>query len=261
MEDHHRESIRLFLRRYQSDPNLLAVLMGGSLAHGYARPDSDIDLLLLVEEGEFARRKSEKKLTFSVLDICTYPGGYIDCKVIDLPFINQVIRNGSDPARYAFQDAEILFSRLDTLPALLAGATAFPVAKKASRRERFAAQVLAWKWYYVEGRKRNNAYLLSLAVQKLVLFSCRLILNENEMLYTFHKWLLRETQKAPHKPLGFDNSLQQLLTEHDQALVNGFCEAMLTFLDLDEVALDWANHFIRDSEMNWLDGEPPVDDL
>ncbi|MFZ5495533.1 MAG: hypothetical protein ACOZE5_09405 [Verrucomicrobiota bacterium] len=41
MEKHHADSIANLVREFQADPGVLALLLGGSLAHGCARPDSD----------------------------------------------------------------------------------------------------------------------------------------------------------------------------------------------------------------------------
>lgn len=261
MENQHQEAIDKFLDRFKTDTTILAILLGGSLAHGFAESDSDIDVALIVDEAEYERRKRENKLAFSLWDICTYAGGYVDCKVVSLDFLQKISERGSDPARYAFKDNAVLFSRIENLEQLLAGVSRFPTAEKAVRRERFAAQLLAWRWFYSEGVKKQNSYLILLAAQKMVLFSCRLILNENEMLYPYHKWLLRETAKAQHKPDRFDESVQKLLAGHDLPLVGQFCAQVMEFLGIEEKSLDWPNHFLHDSELNWLAHEPPIDDV
>ena len=87
MEKHHQESIDRFLRVYKKDRTILAMLLGGSIAHGFSVPESDIDISLIVDAQEFQKRKKENKLAFSLRDICTYENGYIDImsivKIID----------------------------------------------------------------------------------------------------------------------------------------------------------------------------------
>lgn len=130
MHKHHQESIDKFLELYKDDPANLALLLGGSIAHGFAQPDSDIDVTLVVDESEYLKRKNDKKLAFSLWDICTYPGGYIDCKVVSLNFLQRVKERGSDPARYAYADNAILLSRIANIETLLAEITRFPREKK-----------------------------------------------------------------------------------------------------------------------------------
>ena len=261
MLPHHQQSIERYLERIGDDASLLAVLLGGSIAHGFAAADADIDLLLVVDDAEHERRSREQKLAYSVRDVCTYEGGYVDCKVIRPTFLDEVKARGSDPARYAFQDNRILLSRIDDLAGTLEAITRFPLEDKTERMQRFAAQLLAWKWYYGEGLKKENAYLMHLTIQKLTLFSCRLVLNVNEILYPYHKWLLRVTERAAVKPAGFGRSLTELLGQPDFGFVERFCGEVLDFAGVDAAKLDWPNRFLRDSELNWVDHEPPIDDL
>ena len=261
VENHHKEAIEKFVQIQQTDETILAILLGGSLAHGFAAPEADIDLLIIVEEAEYQKRKEANKLAFSRRDLCNYPGGYIDCKVISVGFLYTLKARGSDPARYAFKDSIILFSRLNDLSRLLAEITRFPMEEREERKKRFAAQLLAWRWYYSEAVKKENQYLFYLAIQKIVLFSCRLVLNENNMLYPYHKWLLKVVARAPKKPKAFDDALAKLLADHNLNDVNQFCSVILDFVGIEEKTLDWPNQFMIDTEFNWMEHEAPVDDL
>jgi|SRR5690554_286094 len=261
MEDHHRKAIEKFCQLYKEEPTVSAILLGGSIAHGFATPASDIDLIIIVDELEYKKKKKDNNLAFSLRDICDYPGGYIDCKVINRKFLNTLIDRGSDPARYAFQDSIILFSKITNLEQILEEIVKFPVQEKAVRRKRFASQLLAWKWFYGEGIKKQNQYLIYLSIQKLVLFSSRLVLNENNMLYPYHKWLLSVLGQAQDKPGGFEQAIIQLMTGHTLAIVEEFCHGILDYAGVDEKNLDWPNQFLLDSELNWVEHEAPVDDL
>ena len=250
MEKHHQESVDKFLYLYKKDSSILAFLLVGSIAHGFAKPDSGIDVCLLVDSEEFQKRKSANKLAFSLWDICTYKHGYVDCKVVDIKLLTKIALHDSDPARYAFKEYKILFSRLHNLDEILKEITTFPGEKKAERQKRFAAQLLDWKWYYSEGIKKQNMYLIFLSLQKIVLFSSRIILNENEMLYPYHKWLLKEIEKADKKPEGFLRKIDVLLKSHSLEKVNSFCQDILGFIDFTELTVDWPNYFLKDNEQN-----------
>ena len=261
MEKHHKDSIDKFLEIYKNDASILAILLAGSIAHGFAKPDSDIDLFIIVDSREFQKRKASNKLAFSLWDICTYENGYVDCKVVDIEFLNKIAKNGSDPARYAFMDSEILFSRIDNLKEILSSITVYPEDKMDERRKRFASQLLAWKWYYSEAVKKQNKYLIFLSLQKIVLFSSRIILNENKLLYPYHKWMLDVLEKAEQKPAGFLEKINELFESHTLENVNNFCMEILEYINFNEQTVDWPNYFLKDSEQNWVEHEPPVDDL
>lgn len=143
----------------------MAILLGGSLAHGYARANSDIDIILVATEAEYHRRKNERKLAFSLWDICPYAGGYIDCKVTSVAMLQQIAEQGSDPARYAFKDAQVLSARTDSLDWLLPQITRYPIEQQATREHRFVCQLLAWKWFMSQAEEKQDAYLVYLATQ------------------------------------------------------------------------------------------------
>lgn len=261
MEAHHSKAIDDFLAKYAARDEFVAILLVGSLAHGFAKVSSDIDIILVATEDEYQRQEREKHLAFSLWDICTYPGGYIDCKVVSLASLDQVAERGSDPARYAFKDATVLFSRTEALDSVLKRVTRFPIEQKAAREHRFICQVLAWKWYMSQAEENKNAYLVHLATQKLALFASRVILNRNEALYPYHKWLLAETKKAPIKPEGFLETLEVLLGSPSFATAQKLADLLFEFVGMKEKDVDWPNQFMVDSEMNWLTHEAPVDDL
>jgi predicted nucleotidyltransferase len=262
MEPHHAASIDNLVRALEPDPSILALVLAGSIAHGFAMPDSDIDVAIVVEADEYRRRRREGSLTYVNAALCTYPG-YVDGKYVDLDFLRLVAERGSDPARFAFVGSRILFSRIPDLETLLADITRYPADQKRARTDRFVAQLVAWRWYYSEAARHRNRYLHSLALQKLVLFGCRIVLNENELLYPFHKWLLRVVKTAPRQPAGFMASIEQLLTDDSSARVEAFSRDVLAFAGVDPAEVDavWASRFMRDTELSWIAHEAPIDDL
>ena len=73
-------------------------------------------------------------------------------------------------------------------------------ARRDDRVARFAAQLLAYRWFHSEAVKKDSPYLGALARHKVTLFACRIVLARNERLYPFHKWLLAETERATDRP-------------------------------------------------------------
>jgi len=260
MEDHHRRAIEHFLAQHRDQSDTLGVLLGGSLAHGFATAHSDVDLMLVVTAPEYARRREAGKLTFATSEGCDWPGGYIDVKVVDGAALELTAQRGSDPARFAYQDAQVLFSRWSDLEALVARIPVFPWNDRVARRRRFAAQLLAWRWFHSEALAKANPYLTCLARQKLTLFASRLVLNEAARLYPYHKWLLRVVGQCP-RPSQFLEDLEGLLAGWDQPRVADFCTRVLGFCGMVEADLDWPNVFLDDSEGTWREHESPIDDL
>jgi predicted nucleotidyltransferase len=47
IRDHHQRAIDRLTEAYQDDPDFPAVIIGGSVAKGFARADSDVDFLIV----------------------------------------------------------------------------------------------------------------------------------------------------------------------------------------------------------------------
>lgn len=262
MHPHHVQSIQNVVAAFENDPEVVALLLGGSLAHGFARPDSDIDISIVVGAGDFEIRKREQRLHYVSHTLCTYPG-YVDGKYVDEGFLRLVAERGSDPARYAFDGARILFSRVAGLEGVLADIGRYPVAQKRARIERFTAQLLAWRWYHSEALRQKSDYLLQLSLHKLVLFGARIVLAENELFFPYHKWMLRVLEGAPRKPPGLLASIQSLLLAPPREAVEAYCQGLLDFIGVDEAAANraWPMRFMTDTELRWVNDEPSIDDL
>src|SRR5688572_17788720 len=108
---HHDETIERVRAHFGAQPEVLALLLVGSLAHGFANEGSDVDIAILVSDEEYARRRAADDLLFLSLELASYAGGYVDGKYVSPSFLDAVEARGSEPARYAFAHARVLFSR------------------------------------------------------------------------------------------------------------------------------------------------------
>lgn len=265
MYAHHRETIEKVKDAFAGRDDVLAVLLGGSVAHGFCTGTSDVDIMIIVSGEECERRRDADQLLYFDTTIPTYEGGYVDGKYISLDFMQKVREKGSEPARFAFKDARIILSHMEGLSDLLADIARYPAAGKSMRMARFFAQLEAWKWYAGEAKRHDNAYLFNLAVSKLILFGGRLILAHNEMLYPYHKWFLRVLGDAPDKPKGMMDLIDSLLTEASMENIEALFNCVKDFRqwvgDGISYGQSWGQFFMYDSELNWLTGHTPVDDL
>ena len=200
MYPHHSQTIQNVTEYFQRDPEVQALLLSGSIAHGFQSSTSDVDIMIFVSDEDHQKRYQSGQLHFFNMDLCTYEGGYVDGKYLSLSFVKQVLEKGSEPARFAFEGSRILLSRVPGFEEEVCRIPTYPIVEKAKRIKRFYAQFEAWHWYCGEALKQGNSYLLGTAVSKLILFAGRLILAHNEMLYPYHKWFLRVLENAPDKP-------------------------------------------------------------
>jgi hypothetical protein len=261
MLPHHTQSIENTTQFFKQQPEILALLLGGSIAHGFATSVSDVDVMIIVSHDEYTRRLQNEGVHFFNRELCTYPEGYVDGKYLTLDFLDQVQERGSEPARFAFKDASILFSSIDSLSETLASITRYPVEQKSERIQRFYAQLQAWHWYAGEALKHQNPYLLNLSINKLILFGGRLILAYNELLFPYHKWFLRVLENAQEKPAEMMSQIDGLIAHPDQITIDRYVDTIKNFQPWSVPSRGWPNQFMIDSEWNWMNGQPSIDDL
>jgi len=261
MYPHHEQSIRKVIEYFRSDPEVQAVVLGGSLAHGFESSSSDIDVTVVLSEQDYAARYARGEVHFVNRDVCTYEGGYLDGKYVDREFLRSVAVRGSEPARFAFKNGRVLYSRVEGMEDMIRAAAKYPVGGKADRLRRFYAQFEAWYWFFGEAIKRGDAYLRGTAVSRFVLFAGRLILTHNELLYPYHKWFLRVLEGANDRPADLMECITDLHNRPTSESAARLYETVKDFREWETPPAGWASQFSIDSELNWVDQDPPVDDL
>lgn len=262
MYQHHIETIERATAKLKKDPKVLAVILGGSVAHGFSSEASDIDLMLVLSEEDYRQTLITGDIHYTDKESAHYPQGYVEGKYISESFIKAVAQKGTEPARFAFKDAVLLYSRWDKIDdALISAAAAYPKEKKQENMQRFHAQLEGWKWMYFEGLKRNNIYVINYCVSNICLFAGRLILAYNELLYPYHKWFLRVLSSAEKKPENIVGLIEAALETKAEADVMALFDTVKSFHSWPEHQHGWVPQFVLDNELNWLDGPVPVADL
>lgn len=258
MFDHHRAALDLVAAKISADPHVEAILLAGSIAHGFATESSDVDILMVVDEADFTRRQESGDLLYFDRESCAWEGGYVDGKYLDRNFLRLVAEKGSEPARYAFKDARIVFSRVDGIAELLAAAVRYPEERREERLTSFWAQVCAWRWYHAEGTRHENEYLVAFSASNFALFVGRLLLARNRVLYPYHKWLMRTLEGVADKPEGTMEMIDAVLRGRDTASIDRLYEAVHAMGPWGMEDWEWGNYFLRDTEHTWLRQEPAI---
>jgi predicted nucleotidyltransferase len=260
MEKHHRQTIERMRAHFSDDPRFAAILVGGSIVKDRARPDSDVDALFIATDEEFERRQRDRDHLFLSGDFTDYPGGYIDGKVINLEFLRDVAERGSEPARWAFVGVEVVCSRIPELENLVRRIVAYPRDLASAKVESFFAQVRVLRWFVAEAERHGDRYLLYRSAAQMALFAGRLVLVQNEILFPSHKWFLLEVRNAPQKPEGFCELLDALLERPCDETAGLLEECVAKNYDPGLSYTQIVTRFMEDSEWNWRDGRPPLED-
>jgi Nucleotidyltransferase domain len=260
MKSHHERAIQKLVEHFAADESCLGVIVGGSVAKGLAKDDSDIDVVLVVGDDLYRQKKAENRLVYFNVDFCDYPGGYIDGKIVNLDYIRAAAKRGNEPTRAAFSGAIVVHSKVPGLEELVAQIPIYQPQEKRDKIQAFYAQFEIAHWYVGEALKRNDPYMLHHAVVDLLLYGGRLILAHNEVLYPFHKFLLTELERAPEKPDNLLALIQALLADHTLENARAFYDAVKGFRFWNESWELPAMRYMTDTELAWLDGRPYVGD-
>jgi predicted nucleotidyltransferase len=256
----HRRFIEEVTERFTADPAVEALLVGGSVAHGLARPDSDLDVMLVVADEELRRRTTTHEVTFSDLDAGDYEGGYLDGKYISRDFLADVIERGSEPARWAFADAIVCFARAPDVEELVRSAGTYPEAGRDEKLRNFLGHARLMTWFHQEAAKRDDRYLAAYASSRLALYAGRAILAHNRMLYPFHKWFTTMLERAPLRPPDLLDQIRGLLDDPTAARADALNAAVSEVVGIELTIEEAASRFTEQTEWSWRHGRPPLDE-
>lgn len=260
MRPHHQKAIEKFTQYIKENPRFIALIIGGSIAKGIEREDSDIDGIIIATDEEFKKRKRRNRFLFYEPTFCDYPGGYAEGKIVNLEYLKIVAELGTEPARDAFKGAWIAYSEIPELENLLKRIPVFQKDEKIEKIRKFHAQFEVANWYVKEAERRNDPYLLNHAISDLVLFGGRMILEHNEILYPFHKWFMKALEEAPEKPKDLMILIKKALSKRNSTNAQALYDAIKSFRKWEIRGI--ANvRFMLDTELAWLNGKSYVGDL
>jgi predicted nucleotidyltransferase len=260
IQAHHRRAIDRLVDEYREDPCFSALIIGGSVAKGYARPDSDVDFLIVATDEEFDRRRAQKDLFINRTDLCDYDGGYVDGKIISYSYLEELAEKGNEPSRAAFEGAFAAFSQLPDLDALLNNICVYPEHDRDHRIKAFYTMAFMQHWLIHESLRHGNRYTITRAASQLALFSGRLILAHNRTLFPYHKWLTRALESVEDKPDKLLSHIDALLENPDAKNANALFQSVRDFRDWGVSDIEAYTWFMTEVEWAWMRGTTPMED-
>jgi hypothetical protein len=254
MRPHHARAIQKLVDHFSADATCLAIIVGGSVAKGLEREDSDVDVMLVVTDDLYRDRYERNQLFYITGEFCDYPGGYIDGKFVDMHYLTAAAARGNEVTRAAFQGAFVAHSKVEGLDAIVRQIHAYPADEQRDKIQAFYAQFECAAWYLSEAVRRDDPYLLTRSVADLVLYGGRLILAHNEILYPYHKHLLTELRRAGDRPGDLLDLTEALLRQPDATNARAFYDAIKGFRQWNEAGEAWQTRYLKDTELAWIDG-------
>ena len=101
---------------------------------------------------------------------------------------------------------------------------------------------------------------MSYATSRLGLYSGRVFLAWNRMLYPFHKWFLTEVERAPERPADLPDLIRAVVSRPGIDTADALTEAVLGYRDWGLDHQHAVARFMRNTEWPWRFGPPALED-
>ena len=257
---HHQRGIENLVKEYGEDPCFQALIIGGSVAKGCARDDSDVDFMIVATEEEYEKRQKNGNLFINRKDLTDYQNGFVDGKIISLRYLEMASENGNEPTRAAFDGAFAAFSHIAGLEKIIEQISSYPEELRSEKIRKFYSMAFIQNWLMNEAERHNNLYTLTRAASQLVLFAGRLILAYNRVFFPYHKWFYEYIGRCPKKPAGLIEQMNKVLLEPDTKNAEALFQAIKNFKDWGVKDIEAFLWFMDDVEWSWMDKKTSLED-
>lgn len=260
MLPYHEKALENVHRHFEPLPEVEAVFLAGSIAHGYAIASSDVDILIVCTDDDYRVRKERGELLFYNEELAGHEGCYIDGKYVSRAVITLVAEKGNEPTRFAYKNLVPILCRDPEIHELVQSAGRYPQENRERNSRKFYSHMRAWMWFFHEAKKKNNLYLETRAVTEFIFYASRALLAANARLYPYHKWLLAEVSRCELKPDHIIERFDLLMKERSADLIEEICAEMKALRDWGVGDRDWPNDFHEDVESVWMRQDPFIAD-
>ena len=259
MYPHHIESAQKLREYFEGQEGVIAVVLDGSTVKGNARPDSDIDAIIVVTEEKYAELAAQNRLAEVIPGHCTYEGGYFDIKYKTKAILRRAAEHASEPTRNAYVKAQVLCTTDAEIPSLVAAVERYPEHTVADKIRCFCANLQLNRGYFLNIVPEDNSYMRAHLAQEIVYSVYRLILIENRALFPCNRRLeetVRACKKRPDNILELGRAfLQEITVERCEAFVQAFWKQ--SDLPLNNDVSESCSQYVKYYEDWWLEENPP----
>lgn len=255
---HHERAIETYLARTASRHDVLGVLLTGSLATRSERADSDVDLVLVVDEDMWREAVAADRIMFVDREDVGYDGGYFDVKLATVAQLEAAVDRADDPARHSLGSAEVLYDQgfhlADTVRRIAAHAGPGQADLVASH---VAQARLHGEYFLAHGVEHDDPFLAAHAAVHLGLAAGRALLASTRTPYPGPKDLAATLRALPDPGPRFAAAITE--AARTPSLRN--CGALLDLLEqhLGDAlpAAATLSRFVLDNELAWFHGRTP----
>jgi predicted nucleotidyltransferase len=254
---HHEETIATYAAKVATEPEVLALLVVGSVARGAERAASDVDVYLVVTDDAFAAAQSARRVAYIDTETATYDS-YVDIKLASPRYLERAEVHADDPTRASFLGARIVFDHTESMAAAIARIVTLPDDVWQRRVHAYRCQARLYGGYFLkQASERGDEFLLKHSAVHLCFAIGRVALAVNRTLFQGQKYLAATLSELADLPDGFLSAWHGVLagpTRDSAAVLTDMVDAWQGGpLKLE----DTLSTFIIDNELVWLNGTVP----
>lgn len=255
---HHEETVSALAATTRADPDALGLVLVGSVARGTERPDSDVDVYLVVIEDAFRRARENDRLSFTMAGPATYDGGYVDVKLVSPTYLDRAAERGDEPTRASFVGARVVWSRMPSLHVVLGSISDPGPDFFRPRAASFIAQMrLQGGYFLAQGEARGDPYLVAWSSLHMIAAADRALLSHHGVLFRGHKYLREMVRGLPSLPPDHEGLVSAQLREPTAARGREIMRHVEEFHPWDLAGESTLSRYIEETELAWLFGAIP----
>lgn len=247
MYKHHEQSIDNMIE-YFKNQGAIALILGGSVAKGTEREDSDLDGMVILTEKDYQLKEKNNTTTETINGLCTYDNGYFDVKYMTKNYLKELAQNGSEPARNAFYKAKILFTNDEEINKILPQIPVFQKSEKGEKLLSFYSDFWMNYYYFVKCCTLEG-YMKMRTIAEIIYDVYRIILQENEILFECNRRLEVQVKSISNDTLELVELARKLENSQNMQDIDAFIEKFLKItsyvppLDINEIFTTYSKDF------------------
>ena len=254
---HHDATIEGYVATVRDRPDVVGVVVVGSVARGTPREDSDVDVYLVVTDEAWEAARAAGTIAAVSQEGVTYPGGYVDIKLASPGYLTAAAERADDSTRASFVGARVVLDTSGAIPAAIARLVMLPEAIWVRRVAAYRAQARLYGGYFLkQADQLGDHFGIQHAAVHLALAAGRLALAQHRRFFSGQKYLTA-TLAELDLPDRFTTAWGHVVAAPSAAVGQHLLEAIDAWLGPPEAFEFQLSRFISDNELAWLNGTIP----
>ena len=255
---HHEQTLAAFTGDQSARPEVLGVIVVGSVARGDERSDSDVDLYLVLTDDAYDAAAAIGQVAYVTGLGVSYPGGYLDVKLASPHYLRAAVDEGDDPTRASFDRGRVIFDRTGELGELVDRMADLSEQAWSQRVHTYRAQLDLYGGYFlVQAHQRGNRFLLLHSAVHSCLAAGRLALAQARRLYRGQKYLAADLAALTELPVGFLTAWWAVMNDPTPGSAHTLIQIVADWLGEPLSVDESLSTFITTNELSWLNRTIP----